>query len=269
MNNKPLLELVNVSKYYVSGYIRTFLVPAVIDVNLKVDKGEILALVGESGSGKSTLAKMILRLIKPSSGDILLNGKNINSYPKLLYYAKVQGVFQDPYTSFNPIKTVLSHLVDAITLKYKAYNKRLDKNEYIKDITNIIGKLGMNPAEVLYKYPHELSGGQLQRILLARAFIIEPELLIADEPTSMIDASTRMSVLDLMFRLNKEKNTSIIFITHDLSQAFYVANKVAIMYKGRIIEYGYCDEILSKPKSEYTKQLLSSVPKLSEKWFNI
>ncbi|MEM0153812.1 MAG: ABC transporter ATP-binding protein [Ignisphaera sp.] len=134
---------------------------------------------------------------------------------------------------------------------------------------SLLLKLGMNPSDILPKYPHELSGGQLQRILLARAFIIEPELLLADEPTSMIDASTRMAVLDMMFQLNREKATSIVFITHDLSQAFYVADKIAIMYRGRIVEYGERDEILSNPKSDYTRQLLSSIPKLSERWFKI
>ncbi|MEM1694194.1 MAG: ATP-binding cassette domain-containing protein [Ignisphaera sp.] len=269
MANKSLLEVVNVSKYYVSGYIRTHSIPAVIDVNLTIDKGEILALVGESGSGKTTLAKMILRLVKPSSGSILLHGRDIYSYPIELYYTMVQGIFQDPYTSFNPVKTILDSLMDAVSLKFKAGNKKINKVESLKTVESLLLKLGMNPSDILAKYPHELSGGQLQRILLARAFIIEPELLLADEPTSMIDASTRMAVLDMMFQLNREKATSIVFITHDLSQAFYVADKIAIMCRGRIVEYGERDEILSNPKSDYTRQLLSSIPKLSERWFKI
>ncbi len=263
---KPLLELRNVSKYYISGYIKTNIIPAVIDVNLVVNKGEILALVGESGSGKTTLAKMILRLIKPSSGEIILDGKNIYSYSERDYYLKVQGIFQDPYTSFNPIKTVSSNLMDAVKLRFR---NKVDKNEAIKIIESSLIRLGLNPVEILNKYPHEMSGGQLQRILIARAYIIEPDLLLADEPTSMIDASTRLSVLNTLFQLNEEKHTSIIFITHDLSQAFYVADRIAVMYKGRIVEYGERDEILSNPKSEYTRQLLSSIPRLSERWFTI
>jgi peptide/nickel transport system ATP-binding protein len=264
---KPLLELRNVSKYYISGYVKTSIIPAVIDVNLEVHRGEILALVGESGSGKTTLAKMILRLLKPSRGEILLEDKNIYSYSKEDYYRRVQGIFQDPYSSFNPIKTVLSNLMDALKLRYK--KNKVNNIEAIKIIESALTRIGLNPMEVLNKYPFELSGGQLQRILIARSYIIEPDLLIADEPTSMIDASTRLSVLNSLFQLNEEKHTTIIFITHDLSQAFYVADRVAVMYKGRIVECGERDEILLNPKSDYTKKLLSSIPKLRERWFNI
>jgi len=264
---EPLLELRNVSKHYVSGYIRTNIIPAVIDVNLTLNRGEILALVGESGSGKTTLAKMILRLVKPSKGEIILEDRDIYSYSEKDYYRKVQGIFQDPYSSFNPIKSILSTLMDAIKLRLGG--NKIGREEAIKIIESVLIRLGLNPMEVLNKYPFELSGGQLQRILIARSYIIEPDLLIADEPTSMIDASTRLSVLDTLFQLNEEKHATIIFITHDLSQAFYVADKIAVMYKGRIVEYGERNEIISKPRSEYTKKLLSSIPRLKEKWFGI
>uniref|UniRef100_A0A7C5THZ7 ABC transporter ATP-binding protein n=1 Tax=Ignisphaera aggregans TaxID=334771 RepID=A0A7C5THZ7_9CREN len=264
---EPLLEMRNVSKHYISGYIKTNIIPAVIDVNLTLNRGEILALVGESGSGKTTLAKIILRLIKPSKGKVILEGKDIYSYSEKDYYLKVQGIFQDPYTSFNPIKPIISTLMDAVMLRFKI--NKVDRDKAVRMIESTLIRLGLNPMEILDKYPYELSGGQLQRILIARAYIIEPDLLLADEPTSMIDASTRLSVLNALFQLNEEKGTSIIFITHDLSQAFYVADKIAVMYKGRIVEYGERDEILSKPRSEYTKNLLLSIPRLSRRWFDV
>jgi len=264
---EPLLEMRNVSKHYISGYIKTNIIPAVIDVSLTLNRREILALVGESGSGKTTLAKIILRLIKPSKGEVILGGKDIYSYPEKDYYLKVQGIFQDPYTSFNPIKPILSTLMDAVMLRFKI--NKIDRDKAVKIIESTLIRLGLNPMEILNKYPYELSGGQLQRILIARAYIIEPDLLLADEPTSMIDASTRLSVLNALFQLNEEKGTSIIFITHDLSQAFYVADKIAVMYKGRIVEYGERDEVLSKPRSEYAKSLLLSIPRLSRRWFNV
>jgi len=260
-----LLEVRNVSKIYTSGYLKTKRIPAVLDVNLHIEKGEILALVGESGSGKTTLARMILRLIKPTQGHILLDGKDIYSYPLQEYYRRVQGIFQDPYTSFNPMKTVESVLLDAIELKAG----KINRNEGLKEINSVLIRIGLNPSEVLGKYPHELSGGQLQRILIARSYIVEPNLLLADEPTSMIDASTRIAVLNTLFELNEDKGTAIIFITHDLSQAFFVADKVAIMYKGRIIEFGDRDEILKHPQTDYTRKLLTSIPQLHTRWFKL
>ena len=261
-----VLRVENLTKYYISGYVFTKKVLGAENVSFSIRKGEVLSLVGESGSGKTTVARMILRLIKPTSGKIYLSGKDICSYDIEDYYKKVQAIFQDPYTSFNPHYTVNKVLKDAanfakIGSNYESKTKREDAI-----FRSSLERIGLTADEVLGRYPHELSGGQMQRVLTARCLLVEPELLVADEVTSMIDASTRVTVLNELLRLAKEEEMATLFITHDIGQAYYISDRVAIMEKGRIVEIGSAENVLFEPESSYAKELVASVPKLHEKW---
>jgi peptide/nickel transport system ATP-binding protein len=232
------------------------------NVTFDIKREEIVSLVGESGSGKSTVAKMILRLIEPTSGDILLNGENILSYDKREYYKQVQAIFQDPYSAFNPFYKIDRVFDKAFGLR----NDHPSSSERKKITESTLKSIGLNPDEVLGRYQHQLSGGQMQRILIARSLIIGSELLIADEPTSMIDASTRAGILNLLLDLKKKEKLSVLFITHDIGQAQYLSERIIVMKKGEIVEQGPVDEVFLNPKHPYTKELLASVPRLYEKW---
>jgi peptide/nickel transport system ATP-binding protein len=260
--NEVLLQCEDLTKIYASGLIRTKSVVGAKNVTFDMKREEIVSLVGESGSGKSTVAKMILRLIEPTSGDILFNGVDILSYDIRDYYRQVQAIFQDPYSAFNPFYKIDRVLDKAFGLR-KDHPSSNDR-EGISEST--LKSIGLNPDEVLGRYPHQLSGGQMQRILVARSLIIGSELLIADEPTSMIDASTRAGILNLLLNLKREKGLSVLFITHDIGQAQYLSDRIVVMNKGEIVEQGSVDEVFLKPKHPYTKELLASVPRLYEKW---
>ena len=262
MNKEIVLRCEDLTKSYTSGLIRTKTILAAKNATFDIKSGEIVSLAGESGSGKSTIAKMILRLIEPTSGDITLNGRSIHSYKKREYYRQVQAVFQDPYSAFNPFYRV-DHVID------RAWGLRednLDTDERKEVIESTFMSIGLNPSEVLGRYPHELSGGQMQRLLIGRSLLIGSQLLIADEPTSMIDASTRAGVLNLLLSLKKEKGLSVLFITHDIGQAQYVSERVLIMKEGEIVEQGSVNNVFTRPKHPYTKELLAAVPSLYEKW---
>lgn len=257
-----ILECENLTKEYTSGLIRTKTVLAAKDATFDIKRGEIVALAGESGSGKSTVARMILRLIEPTYGNITLNGIDIQSYRIREYYKQVQAVFQDPYSAFNPFYKV-DHIID------RAWGLReddLDKDERREVVESTFSSIGLNPDEVLGRYPHELSGGQMQRLLIGRSLLIGSRLLIADEPTSMIDASTRAGVLNLLLNLKEVKGLSVLFITHDIGQAQYLSDRVLIMKEGYIVEQGSVDDVFCKPEHPYTKELLAAVPSLYEKW---
>ncbi|MFX1580371.1 MAG: ABC transporter ATP-binding protein [Promethearchaeota archaeon] len=262
VNKDVILRCKDLTKEYTSGLVRTKTVLGAKNASFDINRGEIVALAGESGSGKSTIAKMILRLIEPSSGTITLNGKNINSYSIREYYRQVQAVFQDPYSAFNPFYKV-DHVID------RAFGLRKDNpdaDERREIIESTFMSIGLNPKEVLGRYPHELSGGQMQRLLIGRALLIGSQLLIADEPTSMIDASTRAGVLNLLLNLKDEKDLSVLFITHDIGQAQYISERVLIMKEGEIVEQGSVHDVFTKPEHPYTKELLAAVPSLYEKW---
>ena len=231
MADKEVLRVENLTKYYTSGFIFTKKVVGAENVSFSIKRGEIFSLVGESGSGKTTVAKMILRLIKPTRGKIYLNGKDIYSFNERDYWRKVQAVFQDPYSSFNPFYKVDILLKDALNFIGKT-----SESEKEKIIKSTLERIGMNPNEILGRYPHQLSGGQLQRLLIARCLIISPEVLVADEPTSMVDASTRVGILNELLRLKDEKNLAVLFITHDVGQAYYVSDRTAVMKEGKIVE---------------------------------
>ena len=232
---------------------------AVNDVTLNIQKGEIYALAGESGCGKSTLSKAIMKLVPLKSGDIFFQNKSILTHTKEEkhnYIKNVQMVFQNPYSSLNPkmkIGDILKEPLDINT----TYS-RMRKKAVIRDTLNEVG-LQENIVDL---YPHEFSGGQRQRIAIARALILNPSLLIADEPVSALDASIQAQIINLMKELNKQRDLTILFISHDLNVIRYLANRVGIMYYGKLIEQNDCASIFTFPKEDYTKLLLSSSPKL-------
>ncbi len=260
-NAAVLLDVRRLTKIYTTGFLKTVSVVGCQDVSFLVERGEIVALLGESGSGKTTVANLILRIFRPTSGEILLAGKDVFSYPPRVYYAKVQQIFQDPYAAFNYFYRVDRVLHRALTFKHQ----RLASAERRERIMEVLDIVGLNPSEVLGRYPHQLSGGQLQRLLIARALLIEPDLVVADEPTSMIDASSRAGILNHLFDL-KDRGIAILFITHDVGQAAYIADKAVVMHKGKVVEQGPASQVLFSPTHPYVQRLLSDVPKLREKW---
>lgn len=264
MNDDIILKLENVKKYFYPkvNIIEALLkkskeIKAVDEINFELKRGEILAIIGESGSGKTTVGKLIMNLIKPTDGKILFENEDINNLKKeeiKNYRKKVQMIFQDPYASMNPrfkIKDIL---------KEPLYIHNMETDEEI--IINALKDVKINP-EFMENYPHMLSGGQRQRIATARALILNPKLVIADEPVSMIDLSTRAEILYMMKELKEKRNLSYIYITHDLSTARYFADRIAVMYLGKIIEIGNADEIIDNPKHPYTKALIEAVPDAS------
>lgn len=265
VDTEVVLKCENLTKAYTSGLVRTKTVLGAKDATFDIKRGEIVSLAGESGSGKSTIAKMVLRLIEPTSGSITLNGKDIHTYNIREYYKQVQAVFQDPYAAFNPFYKV-DHVIDRAFGLREDCPERAERREIIE---STFKSIGLNPGEVLGRYPHELSGGQMQRLLIGRSLLIGSKLLIADEPTSMIDASTRASVLNLLLSLKEEKGLSVLFITHDIGQAQYVSERVIIMKEGEIVEQGSVHDVFTSPQHQYTQELLAAVPSLYEKWEDV
>jgi peptide/nickel transport system ATP-binding protein len=266
MTRQTILEVNNLTKIYHSGLFRKTSITAVDGVSFNLDKGEIISLVGESGSGKTTVARIILRLLPLTTGRILYQGKDISELKKRSeltdYWRHVQGIFQDPYAPFN-----LFYKVDRVLeIIFNLFADPIGKDERKKTIDAALKMVDLNPSDVLGKYPHQLSGGQRQRILIARSLIVNPEILLADEPTSMIDASTRVDVLKVFLNLRVRQGLSIVFITHDVGLAYYISDRMLVMQKGKIVEEGIVGEIIANPKHEYTQKLLSSIPTLIEKW---
>ena len=261
-----LLKVEHLTKVFTSGLIGGFEIRAVDDVSFTMRKGEIVSLVGESGSGKTTIGKLILRLIQPTSGRILFEGKDVLKFGKRElkknYYRQVQAVFQDPFASFNPL-----HPIDrAFDLVFDSYFPDVSKGERDDMIDKALIGVGLNPDEVRGKFPHQLSGGQLQRILIARALLLKPKLLIADEAVSMLDASTRIDVLNLLGDFRDKYGTSVLFVTHDLALGYYISDTTIIMYRGTIVEMGDTERVFHNPLHPYTQMLLESVPDLNVKW---
>ena len=232
---------------------------AVDNVSFKLLKGEIYALAGESGCGKSSLAKSIVKLVQPKSGDILYEGKSIfnqNSIDKKNYPSNVQMVFQNPYSSLNPKMKIEEILREPLDI-----NTRYSQSEKYDIIKNVLSDVGLQES-VLKLYPHEFSGGQRQRIAIARALVLNPKLLIADEPVSALDASIQAQILNLLKELKQKRDLTILFISHDMNVIRYLADRVGIMYFGSLIEENYTGTIFRYPKEDYTKKLLSAVPVL-------
>ncbi|MCQ2742678.1 MAG: ABC transporter ATP-binding protein [Bacilli bacterium] len=231
------------------------------DVDFHIDEGEIVAVVGESGCGKTTMGKVITGLQAPTSGKVIFQGVDITKAfsNKKEYRNAVQFIQQDSYAALNPVKTIYGSLSTAIL----AANKKVKRDEMEELMRGYLSDVGLKPAELyLYKYPHQLSGGQRQRILMARALALNPKIIVADEPVSMIDVSLRVSILSLMAKLNKEKKISFVYITHDLATARFIANqgRISVMYLGQIMEEGPVETLISSPEHPYTKALIAAVP---------
>ncbi len=259
-----MLELDAISKVYRIGTFGGEELRAVSDVSFNVKDREVMALIGESGSGKSTIGKMILRLLTTSSGSISFNGVDVATLkgPALKeYYRKVQGVFQDPFSSYNPVFKA-DRLFATI---HQEFFPALKDHEWKARIEDSLKAVGLNPPDVLDKYPHQLSGGQLQRFLIARALLLDIDFLVADEIISMLDASTRIDVLNLLADL-KSRGLSILFITHDLSLGYYISQRAVILYRGCVAEIGSTEKIFENPLHPYTKMLMDSVARLDQKW---
>jgi peptide/nickel transport system ATP-binding protein len=251
----PVLQVAGLSRHFGRG---DSLVRAVDDVSFALERREITTVVGESGSGKSTLARLILRLLAPSAGTLTLNGRDVtNLHGAALkgYWREVQAVFQDPFSAFNQFFSVRRLMMRSRRLIH-------DGTAVEERMTSALEQVGMRPAEVLDKYPHQLSGGQRQRIMIARALMMRPSLLIADEATSMLDASMRANILNVLTDLRAGPGLTILFITHDIGQACYVSDRVLVMKNGKLVESGPAEEVIFTPRHEYTQRLLADVPRL-------
>ena len=239
---------------------------AVDHVDFDFHVGEFVSIVGESGSGKTTLSKMLLGLSNQTAGEISFMGKprDISSGAKRKDYWKgIQAIFQDPFASFNTFNKIDTVLLDCINMRG---GKNLSKQEKFDMMTEACSFVNLKFAELTNKYPFELSGGQMQRLMIARIFLLKPKILLADEPTSMVDACSRATILDMLLQLRDEVGMTIIFITHDIGLAYYISDTVYIMEHGKFVEYGKADEVILSPKAAYTKRLISDVPKIHEEW---
>jgi ABC-type oligopeptide transport system ATPase subunit len=259
---RPLLQVRAVGKTYGrGGLLSGRRVHAVDDVSFTLfeNKPEIFTIIGESGSGKSTLARMILASTPPTVGAIVFRGEDLSQLKgrrqRLAFMAEVQPIFQNPFEAFNPLKRVDRYLF-ASAKRFTAARSRAEIEERAD---RSLRKVGLSLAEVKGRFPHELSGGQLQRIAIARALVPEPRLIVADEPVSMVDASLRMSIVNLFKALRDDMRVSIIYVTHDLATAYYISDRIIIMQKGKIVEGGDARTVLAAPKHPYSQLLRDSV----------
>jgi ABC-type oligopeptide transport system ATPase subunit len=259
-----MLKLDNITKVFKVGTFGGQRLTAVSQLSLEVNPGEVVSLIGESGSGKTTVGRMILRLTPVTTGSIVYDGTDVaqlSGRGLRGYYSQVQGVFQDPFSSYNPI-----FKADRVfELVRRAYLSDLSKSEWSKRLDEALEAVALEPDDVLAKYPHQLSGGQLQRLLIARALMLDLKFLVADEIISMLDASTRIDVLNLLGDL-KERGLGILFVTHDLSLGNYISDRTLILRHGRVAELGATQKVFSNPRHPYTRALLASVPQLHRKW---
>jgi peptide/nickel transport system ATP-binding protein len=258
----PLLRTEGLTRHFrIGNALSRHTLHAVDDVSITIGERQIVALAGESGSGKSTVARLLAKLYRPTGGEIYLQGKPLSAIRSrrdvLRYRGDVPMVFQDPFASINPVFRV-SH---GVLRGLKLHRPELSANERRAEAERVFEAVGLTPAaEVLQRFPHELSGGQRQRVGFAQALALRPKLILADEPVSMLDVSIRIGLLNLMAQLRDEQGVSILYITHDIASARYVADRLIIMYAGRIAEQGPTEELLASPRHPYTQLLLSAVP---------
>jgi peptide/nickel transport system ATP-binding protein len=260
---KICLSTKGLTKVFGFGRTRTL---AVDNVNMNLYEGEVVSIVGESGSGKTTLAKILLGLINETEGEVYFQGvkRDISSHRKRQeYWRNIQAIFQDPFSSYNIFNKIDTVLLDCIRMRGGGNLPREKKIELMSEACTFVN---LKFDELTNKYPFELSGGQMQRLMIARIFLLKPKILIADEPTSMIDACSRATILDELMQLRNEIGMTIIFITHDIGLAYYVSDSVYIMEHGKIVESGTADEVILHPREPYTQRLISDVPKIYEEW---
>ncbi|WP_240799236.1 ATP-binding cassette domain-containing protein [Streptomyces sp. A0958] len=254
-----MLTLDHVTKTYRAGAFGGGSVTAVDRVSFTAAPGEVVSLIGESGSGKSTIGRMILGLTGVSSGTLTLDGQRVR--PGKDFYRRVQGVFQDPFSCYNPVFRA-DRVFDLVR---RAYHPGVPDKEWADRVEKAVRDVRLDPAQVLGRYPHQLSGGQLQRLLIARALLLDLSFLVADEITSMLDASTRIDVLNLLAGL-KERGLGVLYITHDLALGTYLAEKTVVLRRGRIVERGDTHKLFGNPLHPYTRTLLAAVPRLNQPW---
>ncbi len=253
--SKPLLEVKHLKKYFGSS---NHPVRAVDDVSFTIQPGETLGLVGESGCGKSTTGRTIINLYEPTDGEVIFDGKDVTKLSNKemkQFYQNMQMIFQDPYASLNPRMTVKEILSEG----YEIHGLYKNKKEREAKVHELLESVGLN-KEHASRYPHEFSGGQRQRIGIARALSFDPKLIIADEPISALDVSIQAQVVNMMKEIQKERGLAYLFIAHDLSMVKYISDRIAVMYKGKLLEIGEADDLYQNPVHPYTKSLLSAVP---------
>lgn len=253
IKKEKLIEMKNLKKYFPMK--KRQVLKAVENITMDIYKGEILSLVGESGSGKTTLGRTVSRLYTKTNGDILFNGKPIEDYGRKEFTKKVQMIFQDPQASLNPRMTVGDIIAEGIDIHKLAASKQ----KRMEKVYNLLEIVGLN-REHASRFPHEFSGGQRQRIGIARALAVDPEVLVCDEPISALDVSIQAQVVNLLKDLQKERNLTLLFIAHDLSMVKYISDRVAVMYRGKVVELGTPEVVYSDPVHSYTKSLISAVP---------
>ncbi|MGK9166273.1 ABC transporter ATP-binding protein [Inquilinus limosus] len=264
-----LLRLENVSKTYTRGLVHAQTTVALrnISLTLREDEPTILTVAGESGSGKTTLAMLLLGFIEPSEGRIIYRGKDVSTLrgkEKMAYRREVQAVFQDPFAVFNPFYTV-DHL---LTVPIRKFGLATSKADGRRKMEEALTAVGLRPEDILGRFPHQLSGGQRQRINVARALLLKPRLLIADEPVSMVDASLRATILETLRNLQRDHGVSIIYVTHDLTTAYHIAKSIIVLYRGSVMEAGDVDQVIKDPQHPYTQLLVDSIPwpDLDRRW---
>lgn len=258
-----LLEIKNVTKVFRGG------TKALDNVSFSIDADvpSIIAVAGESGSGKSTLGLMTLGFLSPTSGEVLYRGKDLSKLTRqeLFNFRKeAQAVFQDPFAAYNPFYNV-DHIMNVPIRNFKLANSNAEARQMIEDSLRAVG---LRPEETLGRFPHQLSGGQRQRMVVARALLLKPKLLIADEPVSMVDASLRATILGNLHTLNRDYDITILYITHDLTTAYHVSDYIIILYRGAVMEAGFVETVIAEPKHPYTQLLIDSIPwpDLEQQW---
>ncbi len=261
-----LLEFKNVSKIYKRGKTETTALDN-LSLTLKDDESTILTVAGESGSGKTTLAMLLLGFIEPTIGQIYYKGKDISllsGSERMTFRKEVQAVFQDPFAVFNPFYTV-EHLLEVPIKRFKLAKSRTEIRDRMAEALTAVG---LQPDEIFGRFPHQLSGGQRQRINIARALVLRPKVLVADEPVSMVDASLRANILETLRTLQRNYGVSIVYITHDLTTAFHIANSIMVLYRGSVMEAGGVEQVIKYPQHPYTQLLVDSIPwpDLSRRW---
>lgn len=257
-----LLEVDHLSKVFTLGSVLSRVrITAVDDVSFHIEPAEIFALAGESGCGKTTTARIVLGFEEATSGSIIHNGKKEAKNRRVWFTEGIQAIFQDPFSTFNPLRTVDRYFFETV----HNYKLAQGKQQAAELIDRKLKAVGLSYEEFAGKYPNEFSGGQLQRVSIARALLTDPSLLIADEPVSMVDASLRMSIVNLFKKLRDELGVSVLYITHDLATAYYVSDRIAIMFRGNVVEMGPVEKVLMNPRHPYTKLLRQSIPEADPK----
>jgi oligopeptide/dipeptide ABC transporter ATP-binding protein len=257
----PLIEVVNVSKRFAAGLGRdSTLALAGLSLTIDAENPSIIAVVGESGSGKTTLARLLLGLAAPTGGTVRYRGRDLRALSRnerKVFRREVQAVFQDPYGAYNPFYRV-DHVLRTPVHRFRLASSRRQASELIGTALQAVG---LRPEEILGRFPHQLSGGQRQRVMVARALLLKPKLIVADEPVSMVDASLRASILGSLRRLTDEHGISILYITHDLATAYQISDSILVLYRAHLAEAGAVEQVVESPQHPYTQLLISAIPR--------